>query len=169
MSVSNNIITIEDQELAEFFKTNVKYNPRNLLLHAVNEAKNNKLDKIDITRDDVILFYQEYQNFQNHKKNILNTLNENLKQYKLTLNRMKFTELETFFTAKLNIKQETHSCNFCGFSCSTVKGLTTHKRGCTKNPDAKPKTKKRDKQEDKIDVIETGDDNSIDSEEQDED
>ena len=168
MSVSNNIITIEDQELAEFFKTNVKYNPKNLLLHAVNEAKNNKLDKIDITRDDVILFYQEYQNFQNHKKNILNTLNENLKQYKLTLNRMKFTELETFFTAKLNIKQETHSCNFCGFSCSTVKGLTTHKRGCTKNPDAKLKTKKQDKQEDKNDVIE--DDNSSNNdEEQDED
>ena len=142
MSVSNNIITIEDQELAEFFKINVKYNPRNLLLHAVNEAKNNKLDKIDITRDELVSFFQEYQNFQNYKKNILNALNENMKENKLTINRMKFTELETFFSAKLNIKQENHSCNFCGFSCSTVKGLTTHKRGCSKNPDAKPKTKK---------------------------
>ena len=86
-----------------------------------------------------------------------------MKENKLTINRMKFTELETFFSAKLNIKQENHSCNFCGFSCSTVKGLTTHKRGCTKNPDAKPR-KKQDKKEVTIE-----DDNSIDSEEQDED
>ena len=167
MSVSNNIITIEDQELAEFFKTNVKYNPRNLLLHAVNEAKNNKLDKIDITRDELVSFFQEYQNFQNYKKNILNALNENMKENKLTINRMKFTELETFFTAKLNIKQETHSCNFCGFSCSTVKGLTTHKRGCSKNPDAKPR-KKQEKQEDKNDVI-VDDNSSNNDEDQDED
>ena len=167
MSVSNNIITIEDQELAEFFKTNVKYNPKNLLLHAVNEAKNNKLDKIDITRDELVSFFQEYQNFQNYKKNILNALNENMKENKLTINRMKFTELETFFSAKLNIKQENHSCNFCGFSCSTVKGLTTHKRGCSKNPDAKPR-KKQEKQEDKNDVI-VDDNSSNNDEDQDED
>ena len=142
MSIIGDSITIKNAELAAFFRCNVRYNAENLLLHAVKESMQNKMNKIEISREELVVFYQEYQDFQNYKKNLFTAETDNMKRFKTSISRMKFSTLEAFFVNKLNIKQETHTCSFCGFSCSTLKGITTHKRNCSSNPDSKSKVKK---------------------------
>ena len=49
------------------------------------------------------------------------------------LNRVKFSNLDNFFTKHLNIKKTSFVCDMCGiFTVSTKKGLITHQRKCSK-------------------------------------
>ena len=71
---------------------------------------------------------------------IINEAKNNAMLANKELNRaLKSPALENFIAIQLNEKQNQNKffCEFCKFSCSTSKGVVTHKRNCTKNPNSK--------------------------------
>ena len=143
--INDNII-INNTEIIDFFKMNKFIEPNQFILHFVNEYKNSsKCGKIEISSIELKNLYQEYQEFINNKNNIVNLTNSLFKEVKTLSYRMKLKSLDDFCSKNLSIKQENYSCNFCGFSCTTTKGIITHKRNCVKNPESKSKNKKKNK------------------------
>jgi len=141
--MSNKTITITNLNVIDFFEKNEIYEPNsffNVLLKQFLEKKeklekedNTKNEKILISKEELKIFYEEYKFFINQKTTITGIMKEAYKESQCNLNRIKFTNLDNFFTKYLNIKKPSFVCDICRiFTVSTKKGLITHKRKCSK-------------------------------------
>lgn len=117
-------IHIHNKELDDFFKENIIYNPENVLLNAVNEIKQGRNNYVNFT------------SLQKEMDSINECMKDALKANKELQRSLKGPVLEKFLSKQLNIAPVggEFSCEFCGFSCNTSKGVVTHKRNCLKNP-----------------------------------
>lgn len=117
-------IHIHNKELDEFFKENIIYNPENVLLNAIHEIKQGRNNYVNFT------------SLQKEMDSINECMKDALKANKELQKSLKGPVLEKFLSKQLNISPVggEFSCEFCGFSCNTSKGVVTHKRNCLKNP-----------------------------------
>jgi hypothetical protein len=144
--MANKSITITNPYVIEYFEEN--YFDPNLILPVIikeHKEKNKKLenqidentsrnDKIFITKEELKIFYEEYKFFINQKTTVTGIMKEAYRESQCNLNRIKFNNLDNFFTKHLNIKKTSFLCDICGiFTVSTKKGLITHKRKCLKD------------------------------------
>jgi hypothetical protein len=140
--IMSSSITITNPVVIEFFNKNIMYDPEGfitqLIVNYENKQNSNEViktndssTKIEINKDELLQFYEEYQFFINQKMNLINQAREHNKNFQRTLNRVNFQNLDEFFLKHLNVKSQTYVCNICNtFSVSTKKGLATHKRIC---------------------------------------
>ena len=117
-------IHIHNKELDDFFKENIIYNPENVLLNAIHEIKQGRNNHVNFT------------SLQKEMDSINECMKDALKANKELQKSLKGPVLEKFLSKQLNIAPVggEFSCEFCGFSCNTSKGVVTHKRNCLKNP-----------------------------------
>jgi hypothetical protein len=144
--MTNKSIIITNPNVIDFFEKNEIYEPNsffNVLIKQFvekNEKIDNKIDdnntkneKILISKEELKIFYEEYKFFINQKITVTGIMKEAYRESQCNLNRVKFTNLDNFFTKHLNIKKPSFVCDICGiFTVSTKKGLITHKRKCSK-------------------------------------
>jgi len=149
--MTNKSITITNSNIIDFFEKNEIYEPNsffNVLIKQFvekNEKIDNKLEdnstkneKILISKEELKIFYEEYKFFINQKTTVTGIMKEAYRESQCNLNRIKFTNLDNFFTKHLNIKKPSFVCDICGiFTVSTKKGLITHKRKCSKTNEIK--------------------------------
>ena len=145
--MTNKSITITNSNIIDFFEKNEIYEPNsffNVLIKQFvekNEKIDNKLEdnntkneKILISKEELKIFYEEYKFFINQKTTVTGIMKEAYRESQCNLNRIKFNNLDNFFTKHLNIKKTSFLCDICGiFTVSTKKGLITHKRKCLKD------------------------------------
>ena len=166
----SNPITITNPKIIEFFEKNDIYEPNSLFYallkqfvdnnnnnaNATQQDTDSKSDKIAISKEELSMFYEEYKFFLNQKATVIGIMKESYRESQSNLNRVKFNNLDVFFTKHLNIKKASFICDICKvFTVSTKKGLITHKRKCSKM---------NDKQKDDDDDDEDGDENDEDAE-----
>lgn len=158
-------ITITNPNVIEFFENNEIYEPNLLFSVLIKQFVDNNssqqqqntpsIDKqILISKEELGMFYEEYKFFLNQKATVVGIMKEAYRESHCNLNRVKFNNLDNFFTRHLNIKKASFICDICGvFTVSTKKGLITHKRKCSKMNE-----KKKDDEEDGEDGEEYDDD-----------
>lgn len=139
-------ITITNPNIVEFFEKNEIYEPNSFLFvlikqfienHKNNEKQSpentNKNEKVMISKEELKVFYEEYKFFINQKNTVTGIMKQAYRESQCNLNRVKFSNLDNFFTKHLNIKKTSFVCDMCGiFTVSTKKGLITHQRKCSK-------------------------------------
>jgi len=143
--MENKSITITNPYVIDFFEKNY-FEPNSLLPVIIKqyEENNNNLKKkleentskndIFISKEELKIFYEEYKFFINQKTTVTGIMKEAYRESQCNLNRIKFSNLDNFFTKHLNIKKISFVCDICGtFTVSTKKGLITHKRKCIKD------------------------------------
>jgi len=139
--MSNNIM-IDDPAVIDFFRDNEFIDPNSFIRVAIERYKNEAAkkdnisifeeEKIEFSKEELMVFYDEYKFFLNQKSNIDNYLKESYKECHNNLNRIKFSMLESMVSKHLNINTPALLCDICGvFKVATVKGLVTHKRKCS--------------------------------------
>ncbi len=141
-------IHIHNKELDDFFKENIIYNPENVLLNAVHEIKQGRNNYVNFT------------SLQKEMDSINECMKDALKANKELQKSLKAPVIEKFLSKQLNIAPVggEFSCEFCGFSCNTSKGVVTHKRNCLKNPLSKknkliseePKDQEEEEEEEEV-------------------
>ena len=143
-------IHINNTELEDFFRENVLYNPENVLINAVNEIKKGHGNMA------VAFALQKELLIINEARNNAVLANKELNK------ALKSTALENFIATQLNDKQTPNKffCEFCKFSCSTSKGVVTHKRNCTKNPKSKKHILYREEEDEDEEADDTTDEQS---------
>ena len=136
-----NGIHINNTELEDFFRENVIYNPENVLISAVNEIKRGNSNTVIAVA------------LQKELSTIHEAINNALSANKELNKAIKSPALENLIATQLNNKQTPSKffCEFCKFSCSTSKGVVTHKRNCTKNPNSKKHINYREEEVDDTD------------------
>ena len=164
----SNPIKITNTKIIELFEKNDIYEPNSLFYallkqfvdnnnnnaNATQQDTDSKSDKIAISKEELSMFYEEYKFFLNQKATVIGIMKESYRESQSNLNRVKFNNLDVFFTKHLNIKKASFICDICKvFTVSTKKGLITHKRKCSKM---------NDKQKDDDDDDEDGDENDED-------
>ena len=161
-------ITITDPKVIEFFENNEIYEPNVLINCLIKkfvensknlEEQNQQQDNnITISKDELKLFYEEYNFFKNQRTTVLGFLKQAHKDSQSNLNRIKFNNLDNFFSKNLNIKKPNYTCDICRiFNVSTAKGLITHKRKCSKMNELK---KDNDEEDDEDDEEDDGEEDS---------
>jgi hypothetical protein len=135
-------ITISNPNIIEFFEKNEIYEPNSflyvLIKQFVENNKNNEKNTTDntnivISKEELKVFYEEYKFFINQKNTVAGIMKQAYRESQCNLNRVKFSNLDNFFTKHLNIKKASFVCDICGiFTVSTKKGLITHQRKCSK-------------------------------------
>lgn len=120
-------LTTTNPKIIEFFKNNQLFNFENFILHYINEFSSKKPSKIELTIDELMGLHQEYQNILNCKR----AFDHIAKEIKTNNYKIKCQTIENLFSKHLNIKQEVFTCDNCNrFTCTTKKGLQTHRRKC---------------------------------------
>ncbi len=127
---STNSITITDPQIVEFFKKNTLFTCESFILHHMEQFSNKQTNKIEISMDELYQIYQTYQTIMSCKNNLDKIAKTCYKDIRNVNYHIKSKPLENMFEQHLNIKQELFICDNCEFSCSTRKGLVTHKRKC---------------------------------------
>jgi hypothetical protein len=132
-------ITITNPIVIDFLNTNC-YDPDKFLGQLIINYKkpiikdcstSNPSNKIEIDKDELLEFYEEYQFFLSQKQNLINISREHHKNFQQNLNRVKFQKMDEFFSKNLRIKRNTYTCSICKiYSVTTKKGLVTHERNC---------------------------------------
>jgi hypothetical protein len=134
-------LTITNPAIIDFFNKNPMYDPERFFLQLISTYENNKLkpmvvkpektDNMDVSKDELLQFYEEYQFFIKQKNNIINLSREYNKDLQRNFTRVKFQKLDEYFSKHLNVKSQTYVCRVCNiFNVSTKKGLITHERNC---------------------------------------
>ena len=132
---TENANTITNPEIVEFFTKNDLFTCESFLLHHIKQYSNPSTKKIEISTDELHQIYQSYQTIMSCKNNFEKINKAYCKEFKSVNYLIKSKPLENIFEQHLNIKQELFVCDTCTFSCSTKKGLVTHRRKCTKISD----------------------------------
>jgi len=127
---TENTITITNPEIVEFFTKNDLFTCESFLLHHIKQYSNPSTKKIEISTDELHQLYQMYQTIMCCKNNFEKINKAYCKDFKSVNYLIKLKPLENLFEQHLNIKQELFVCEYCAFSCSTKKGIVTHKRKC---------------------------------------
>lgn len=135
-------ITITNPVVVDFLNSHC-YDPNKFIGQLIlNYSKNNQNEttttteknenKIEIDKDELLKYYEEYRFFVNQKQNLINLSREHHKHFQQNLNRVKFQKTEKLFLKHLKIKQQqVFTCSICNvYNVSTKKGLITHERNC---------------------------------------
>jgi len=128
---TENTISITNPEIVEFFTKNTLFTCESFLLHHIKNHSNPSTNKIEISTDELHQLYQSYQTIMSCKNNFEKINKAYCKEFKSINYLIKAKPLENLFEQHLNIKQELFVCEKCEFSCSTKKGIVTHKRKCS--------------------------------------
>ena len=133
-------ITISNPLIIDFFNKNPMYDPEGFITQLIinfeskqkhNEITSNTSTKIEVSKDELLQFYDEYQFYLTQKKNLNELTREYNMNFKRNVSRVKFQKLDDFLTKHLNIKCQTYVCRICNtYNVSTKKGLITHERIC---------------------------------------
>lgn len=133
-------ITITNPSVIDFFNKNPTFEPENFMLQLISNFEINKqkknentsnADKIEVNKDELLQFYEEYQFYLSQKKNLSQLTREFNMNFKRNINRIKFKKLDDFLSKHLNVKCQTYICRICNtYNVSTKKGLITHERIC---------------------------------------
>ena len=126
---SANSITITHPQILEFFNKNTLFTCESFILHHMEQFAN-KQNKIEISVEELNQIYHTYQTIMSCKNNLDKIAKTCYKDIKGVNYLIKSKPLENIFEQHLNVKQELFVCDKCEFSCSTKKGLITHRRKC---------------------------------------